>query len=44
MDEVNRICADENADIRDYREETWKKYGVKYVTTEDGEIRKDENV
>ena len=42
VDEVNRICADENADIRNYQEETWKKYGVKYVTTEDGELGKED--
>lgn len=33
--EVNRICEDENADIRNYCKETYEKYGVKYVV-EDG--------
>ena len=28
--EVNRICGDENADIRKYRDETYELYGVKY--------------
>lgn len=28
--EVNRICSDENADIRKYRDETYELYGVKY--------------
>ena len=28
--EVNRICGDENADIRKYRDETYDLYGVKY--------------
>lgn len=28
--EVNRICGDENADIRAYRDETYELYGVKY--------------
>ncbi len=28
--EVNRICSDENADIRAYRDETYELYGVKY--------------
>ena len=28
--EVNRICDDENADIRKYRDETYELYGVKY--------------
>ena len=30
MKEVNRICGDENADIRKYRDETYELYGVKY--------------
>lgn len=33
--EVNRICEDENTDIRKYCKETYEKYGVKYVV-EDG--------
>ena len=28
--EVYRICGDENADIRKYRDETYELYGVKY--------------
>ena len=28
--EVNRICGDENADIRAYRDETYEMYGIKY--------------
>ena len=28
--EVNRICDDEDADIRAYRDETYELYGVKY--------------
>lgn len=28
--EVNRICGDENADIRKYWDETYELYGVKY--------------
>ena len=28
--EVNRICGDENTDIRKYRDETYELYGVKY--------------
>lgn len=28
--EVNRICEDENADIRAYRDETYEMYGIKY--------------
>ena len=28
--EVNRICDDENADIRKYRDETYELYGVRY--------------
>lgn len=34
--EVNRICDDENADIRRYCEETYELYGVKF-TAEDEE-------
>ena len=30
LKEVNRICGDENADIRKYRDETYELYGVKY--------------
>ena len=29
--EVNRICGDENADIRAYRDKTYELYGVKYA-------------
>lgn len=27
---LDRICGDENADIRKYRDETYELYGVKY--------------
>lgn len=33
--EVNRICEDENADIRKYCKETYEKYGVKYEVKDD---------
>ena len=33
--EVNRICDDENADIRKYCKETYEKYGVKYEVKDD---------
>ena len=38
--EVNRICADEYADIRAYSQETYEKYGVKYELQEDDEDEK----
>ena len=33
--EVNRICDDENADIRKYCKETYEKYGVRYEVKDD---------
>lgn len=36
VNEINRICGDENADIGQYADETYEKYGVKY-TVEDRE-------
>ena len=38
--EVNRICADDYADIRVYSQETYEKYGVKYELQEDDESEK----
>lgn len=36
-EELNEITEDENADIRRYCEETYEKYGIKYVAYLDNE-------
>lgn len=35
VQEINKICEDENADIRRYCEETYELYGVKFTAEED---------